>query len=1021
MPLNDDINVKISADTSSLNRGLQSINQQMKLTTAEFNNAKAKTDLFGSSLDKLRVESDRLNTALGLQREKVNLLKTAYEQELEKGKLSAEAMRKLAEQYQNAEAKMNRLQKELNDTNRSIAIQGSSWTQLGTKLSQASEKFDKVGSKMSSIGGALSKTVTAPIAGLAGMSIKMATDFESSFAKVSTLLDSNKVNFNEYKSNLLKASSESGIAIKDFSESVYQSISAGVDQTKAIGFTTQAMSLAKGGFADATESVDLLTTILNGYNLKAEDTNKISDILINTQNAGKTTVKELAGSMGAVIPIASSVNFNVSELASSYAELTSKGIATSEAGTYVRSMLTELSKSGTTADQAIRQLTGKGFADLKAQGVPTTEILGKLNDYAKQNGKTLKDMFERVEGGSAAMILASNGGKQYNDLLDGMSKSAGATADAVKKIDSTPAEKLRKEFNELKNKGIEMAERLMPSIERVIDFVGKLVDKFTALSPEMQDNILKWGGIAMAVGPVVKVIGSITSVAGGAMKGIGTLATALGKIGAGSGAVSGATATAEAIGGIAEGAAVAEGAVAGASAGAGLVGALATAAEVMSGPVGWGIGLVTAGVAGIATVMTDTHTQVQLFGDGVSESTKKVLGSYMEMDKGVSDTLGNMKYNNTEVTDEIYNQVTSKFHDMSTYVVDNIKQQNQQYTDEMKSFFDNNVGMNKESEDKILSDIQNHNSQEATFMQQHQDRIKEILSQAKEQHRQLTSDEMTEINNIQSQMRNEAVQTLSASEQEKNLIMEKMGQYQKDITEQQASDLIKQAINKKNEIVKTEQEKYDKVVNEAYRMREAGAINQQEYDKIAQSAKDTKRNNITQAEDMVQGVADKIMEKNPAVLNNINSQTGQVVDAWKVAIRKVVGAWDGFQLSTKYANIDVTMSSVAGHQAGGGGGKLYGMSLPAPPEDGNLTPVNWNAEGAIFTRPTVFGNQGVGEAGAEAVLPLDSLWKQLNSNFDRLSNNITNRQTVVNLVLDGKLIGRAIASTVDQENSFRYV
>ncbi len=45
--------------------------------------------------------------------------------------------------------------------------------------------------------------------------------------------------------------------------------------------------------------------------------------------------------------------------------------------------------------------------------------------------------------------------------------------------------------------------------------------------------------------------------------------------------------------------------------------------------------------------------------------------------------------------------------------------------------------------------------------------------------------------------------------------------------------------------------------------------------------------------------------------------------------------------------------------------------------------VNWHAAGGIFDRPTIFstcsGMQGVGEAGAEAVLPLDALWTRMRS------------------------------------------
>ncbi len=54
--------------------------------------------------------------------------------------------------------------------------------------------------------------------------------------------------------SFLDASSESKIAIDEFSEAVYSSISAGVDQTKAISFTTDAMKLAKGGFTDGAKS-----------------------------------------------------------------------------------------------------------------------------------------------------------------------------------------------------------------------------------------------------------------------------------------------------------------------------------------------------------------------------------------------------------------------------------------------------------------------------------------------------------------------------------------------------------------------------------------------------------------------------------------------------------------------------------------------------------------------------------------------------------------------------------------------
>ena len=84
-------------------------------------------------------------------------------------------------------------------------------------------------------------------------------------------------------------------------------------------------------------------------------------------------------------------------------------------------------------------------------------------------------------------------------------------------------------------------------------------------------------------------------------------------------------------------------------------------------------------------------------------------------------------------------------------------------------------------------------------------------------------------------------------------------------------------------------------------------------------------------------------------------------------------------------------------------GKICSISLPTISVSAGKAPwgiggkgvkpsfsVDWNAQGAIFKQPTIFatpyGWKGVGEAGAEAVLPLDTLWSQMNN----MSNNIVN-------------------------------
>lgn len=63
-----------------------------------------------------------------------------------------------------------------------------------------------------------------------------------------------------------------------------------------------------------------------------------------------------------------------------------------------------------------------------------------------------------------------------------------------------------------------------------------------------------------------------------------------------------------------------------------------------------------------------------------------------------------------------------------------------------------------------------------------------------------------------------------------------------------------------------------------------------------------------------------------------------------------------------------------------------------------------------------------GEAGAEAVLPLSTLWEQLDKSFNNLTNNLISALTngndkdlTVNLMLDGKVVTATVVKNINQQ------
>lgn len=77
--------------------------------------------------------------------------------------------------------------------------------------------------------------------------------------------------------------------------------------------------------------------------------------------------------------------------------------------------------------------------------------------------------------------------------------------------------------------------------------------------------------------------------------------------------------------------------------------------------------------------------------------------------------------------------------------------------------------------------------------------------------------------------------------------------------------------------------------------------------------------------------------------------------------------------------------------------------------------ISWHKDGGIFTSPTLLGNHGVGEAGAEAILPLEKLWNELGKQFDKQTQQMAQNQTTTVIVqLDGKEVARSTVNNMKQ-------
>lgn len=343
---------------------------------------------------------------------------------------------------------------------------------------------------------------TAVAAAIYAGPVQAAQKYEAALAKVNTIADTTQVPLEKISQEVMALSNKTGVAASALAEDVYNAISAGQQTGDAVNFVSYSTKLAKAGFAETSQTLDVLTTILNAYGMSADKVGNVSDMLIQIQNKGKVSVGELSSVMGKIIPTANAYNVSLEQLGATYAIMTSKGIAAAETTTYANSMLNELGKSGSTADKILRKVAGGGFSDLMANGSSLAEVLDVLQKEAQKSGKTIADMFGSAEAGKAAMSILSNGVDGFNESVEGMLNSVGATETAFGIMADTTENKMAKAKNSINNLQIVLGQNLLPIVGNVADKVAGVVTKvseFAQANPQLVQTVLKVVGALAAL------------------------------------------------------------------------------------------------------------------------------------------------------------------------------------------------------------------------------------------------------------------------------------------------------------------------------------------------------------------------------------------------------------------------------------------------------------------------------------------------------------------------------------------
>lgn len=451
---------------------------------------------------------------------------------------------------------------------------------IATKIGK---NISGVGEKLTSAGSTLTKNVTVPIAGFGAAVIKTSSDFESAMSKVSAISGATGVELDTLTAKAREMGSKTKFSASESAEAFQYMAMAGWGVEDMLNGIEGVMALAAASGEELGTVSDIVTDAMTAFGLSASgtsvvlkdgletevaNTTRFVDALAAASNSSNTNVSMLGESFKYVAPVAGALGYSVEDVAVALGLMANQGIKSSQSGTALRTMLTNMAKP-TDQMAAAMETLGVSLTDSEGNMLSLMDVMKDLRtgfgggsidaqefamsmgeiDAAFQDGQMSEEEYEAAvndlcvamygaEGAQKAQLAAMLAGKtgmagllaivnstekDFDSLTESIYNASGTSEDMAAIMQNNLSGQFTILKSMLEELALQFGEILLPIIRSFVEWLQKIVGVLQEMSPEQREQIVKWTAIAAAIGPVLLVAGKLVT-------GLGSLITTFGRI-----------------------------------------------------------------------------------------------------------------------------------------------------------------------------------------------------------------------------------------------------------------------------------------------------------------------------------------------------------------------------------------------------------------------------------------------------------------------------------------------------------
>ncbi|WP_285824590.1 phage tail tape measure protein [Schaedlerella arabinosiphila] len=502
------ITVEIGGDTTKLQTALKGVNTEIRNTQSQLKDVEKLLKLDPGNTELMAQKHRLLGQAVSETKEKLETLKTAAEQAntaLANGEISQSQYDALQREIIETENHLRDLERQAGQS--AVALQ---------KIAATGEKLKTVGSAIEGAGQKL-MPVTAAVGGLGVAAVKVASDFDSAMSQVAAVSGATGKDLEALRDKAREMGSKTKFSASEAAEAMNYMAMAGWKTNDMLSGIEGIMNLAAASGEDLATTSDIVTDALTALGLSAEDSGHFADILAAASSNANTNVSMMGETFKYCAPVAGALGFSAEDTAEAIGLMANAGIKSSQAGTAMRSMMTNLTGEV--------KFVGDAFGELTIQTTNTDGSMRSLGDILTDCRAAFSQMSESEKAANAEALVGKNAMSGFLAVMNAAPGDIEKLNSAINNCDGT-AEKMAATMqdnlagqltilkSQLEELAISIGEILMPYIRQIVGWIQGLVDWLNSLDEGTKKIIVTVALVAAALGPVLIVIGKVVGAVG---------------------------------------------------------------------------------------------------------------------------------------------------------------------------------------------------------------------------------------------------------------------------------------------------------------------------------------------------------------------------------------------------------------------------------------------------------------------------------------------------------------------------